>query len=279
MDRRAIHNQEIYAKIKQALRDRDTVILATVIASKDPIEVGAKALYTVQNGNLHVRVSNVPLDLASAFLEIAGQMIPSGSNRSGSQQGRITVVTLSHRQDVRVAFELIRPAPKFVIVGGGHIAVPTHTIAAEVGFEVTVLDDRPAYANPKRFPRAHRVVCDSFAQGINAIQKDEDTAVIVITRGHLHDLEVLKELKDETLGYLGMIGSRRRVLTVVERLKAEGLGHLTEYLYAPIGLDIGAESPAEIGLSIVAEVVAVMRGRSGGHMRWKRGLDIEGDEV
>jgi len=133
-----------------------------------------------------------------------------------------------------------------------------------------VIDDRPAFANRERFPHADEVICDAFSSGIQKARIDAATAVAVVTRGHRHDVEVLAAVAPLRPRYVGMIGSRRRVVEVIRRLQEMGVPQeFIDGIYAPIGLDIGAESPEEIGLAIVAEILCVLRGRSGGSLRWR----------
>jgi xanthine dehydrogenase accessory factor len=124
------------------------------------------------------------------------------------------------------------------------------------------VDDRPAFANRTRFPDVEEVIAEPFTEALQRLPLDADTYVVLVTRGHSHDVEALMELLDRPHAYIGMVGSRRRVRAVWDLLEAERgiarerLGHV----YAPIGLDIGAETPAEIAIAIIAEVVLVRRG-------------------
>lgn len=152
-----------------------------------------------------------------------------------------------------------------VIFGGGHISVALVEILGLAGFEVTVVDDRPEFANRVRFPRAKTVICKDFQTAINAgdVATDGQTAVIVVTRGHRYDLDCLRGTIGSDAKYLGMIGSRRRVAGIMAMLTDEGVDRAAlDRLYAPIGLDIGAATPAEIAVSIAAEIIAVFRGKS-----------------
>ncbi len=152
-----------------------------------------------------------------------------------------------------------------VIFGGGHISVVLAELLGHVGFRVSVIDDRPEFANKTRFPRANKVICKDFAAAITGgeVAIDEQTAVIIVTRGHRYDLDCLRGTVEAGAKYLGMIGSRRRVAGILKLLAEEGVApaHI-ERLRAPIGLDIGATTPAEIAVSIVAEIIAVFRGGS-----------------
>ncbi|CAA9296107.1 MAG: Xanthine and CO dehydrogenases maturation factor, XdhC/CoxF family [uncultured Chloroflexi bacterium] len=162
---------------------------------------------------------------------------------------------------VEVALEPMPPPDQLIIVGAGHIAQPLARIAGVVGFEVTVIDDRERFANRERFPDAAHVVVDAFDHAIAAQQITPWTYLVLVTRGHEHDEPVLQHVAASPAPYIGMIGSRRRVLLVFERLRARGVpDHFVERIFAPIGLDIGARTPEEIALAIMAEIVNVKRG-------------------
>ena len=143
------------------------------------------------------------------------------------------------------------------IFGAGHVAQPTARLAAMVGFQVWVLDDRKDYVHPERFPEAHRVtVLDSFDQAFTDLEVTEASYVIIFTHGHLHDKIVLAQALGTDAGYIGMIASRRKRNTIYDALRAEGVSQLQiDRVHSPIGLAIGAETPEEIAVSIVAEMI------------------------
>jgi xanthine dehydrogenase accessory factor len=152
-----------------------------------------------------------------------------------------------------------------VIVGAGHIAVPLAAIAAICDFEVTVLDDRPQYAHPARFPTAKQVTAGPFRAELRALRDqgrlDRHTYIVLVTRGHQYDVDCLVEVLDDPLAYIGMIGSQRRIRAVFDLLEQErGIDPAKfDRVFGPIGLDIGARTPAEIAVCIMAENINVMR--------------------
>lgn len=156
------------------------------------------------------------------------------------------------------------PEDRLILLGGGHIARPLCHIAAMLDFAVTVVDDRPSFANTERFPEAARVLCDGFAHAIERLQIRPTDYICVITRGHRWDGECLRQiLRGEYPSYLGMIGSRRRVTGLLGLLREEGFdAEKLEAIHTPIGLKIGAETPAEIAVSICAELIAHRRSHS-----------------
>ncbi len=156
------------------------------------------------------------------------------------------------------------PEPQLIILGGGHIAKPLSELGHRAGFVVTVVDDRPTFANQGRFPQAERVICDSFESCFNQLNINKSSYVVIVTRGHRHDLVCLKETLKYTTAYTGMIGSKRRVKSVRELLLEEGYPEeQVARVNAPIGIDIGAVTPDEIAISIIAEVISHRRKGTG----------------
>jgi xanthine/CO dehydrogenase XdhC/CoxF family maturation factor len=167
---------------------------------------------------------------------------------------------------VPVYFEVTRPPSGLLIVGAGHLAAPLHELGALLGFRVTVADDRPAFARSERFPRAWAVKRVDFTDPFQEIPPGDRTHVLLVTRGHRYDYECLRLLlRENPLPlYLGMIGSRRRVRATFHQLLEEGIPReRLDRIRAPIGLDVGAETPAEIAVAVAAEWVQLRRGGSG----------------
>lgn len=162
------------------------------------------------------------------------------------------------------------PPEKLVIVGAGHIARPLCTVGALAGFQVTVLDDRPGFATQDRFPEAARLVQADFSEPFRGVKLDRGSYLVLVTRGHKYDYDALKDVLDRglELAYVGMVGSQRRVRAALEQLVREGITpDQLENVYAPIGLDIGAETPEEIAISIVSELIRIRRGGTGESLR------------
>jgi xanthine dehydrogenase accessory factor len=145
------------------------------------------------------------------------------------------------------------------IFGGGHVALALEPLLRHVDFRTTIIDDREDYANAERYPHAERtIVCDSFDNSFDEIETDEDSFIIIVTRGHKGDLQVLRQALKRPYAYLGMIGSRRKNEQLYKQLLSEGVTQeQIDTVYSPIGLDIKSETPEEIGISIVAEIIQV----------------------
>ncbi len=175
--------------------------------------------------------------------------------------------------------EPMLPKERLIVLGGGHIALPVCEFAAKCGFEVYVIDDRPAFANAPRFPWAAGVICDSFENGIAQLKITPYDFVVVITRGHRHDADCLRAiLPGKQPAYLGMIGSRRRVRGLLEMLVDEGYRKEDiDRICTPIGLNIGAVTPEEIAVSILAEIIAYKRlpEKNAAQSRYVNGSDLD----
>jgi xanthine dehydrogenase accessory factor len=147
-----------------------------------------------------------------------------------------------------------------LILGGGHVALPLAKMAKMVGYHVTIIDDRPQFANLERFSEADRVICNNFVDSLKEIDFTPNTYVVIVTRGHRFDKICLREIIDQPTGYIGMIGSRRRVRALKEELHTEGISFdALNKVYSPIGLAINSETPGEIAISILAELINVNR--------------------
>lgn len=163
-----------------------------------------------------------------------------------------------------VLIEPFFPEPRLVILGGGHIAKPLAEFGKKVGFEIAVVDDRPFFANANRFPDAE-VICDDFLSSFDKLQIKKSDFIVIVTRGHRHDGVCLRKALEYDTRYTGMIGSRRRVNGMIQQLLDEGYKKEDlDKINTPIGLHIGAVTPEEIAISIIAEIISVRRnGREG----------------
>ena len=164
------------------------------------------------------------------------------------------------------------PPDELIIVGAGHIARPLCRFGAMLGFKVIVLDDRPGFATRERFPEAERLVKADFSDPFRDVRLGPGSHLVLVTRGHKYDYDALRDvlLRGVDLAYIGMVGSQRRVRAALEQLVLEEIPReRLEQVYAPIGLDIGAETPEEIAISIVGELVRIRRGGTGQSLRDK----------
>ena len=164
----------------------------------------------------------------------------------------------------RIYRERIGRTPKMIICGAGHVSMPIICMGKMLGFMVTVIEDRPKFADHARAAGADQVLCEPFADGLSKIRGDSDSWFIIVTRGHRYDTECLEAILQKPYAYVGMMGSRRRVAIVKDQLEAKGVcREALDGVHTPIGLKIGAETPEEIAVSVMAEIIQVKNAGSG----------------
>ena len=172
-----------------------------------------------------------------------------------------------------IFIEPVLPLAALYIFGAGHVAHSLYSTARNAGFDVTVIDDRESYASRERFPDARQVICENFDEAMSKISPTETSYIVIVTRGHHDDMRVLRWAVQTEARYIGMIGSKRKTITIFRELVKEGVQErLFDRVHAPIGFDIGAITPEEIAVAITAELIAVRRRveRPLPHMSWFR---------
>jgi xanthine dehydrogenase accessory factor len=262
----------IAAQVTRALEGGDPVLVATVIAAPGgrPEHVGAKLLVrpggsTLGSLGLAALDEAVSAGAAEAFRRHrvhTRYLSPEGEEQTRRQ---------APGEAFQVMVEVHEQPCELVIAGAGHVGKALSEIASLCGFRVTVIDDRPEYADPERFPEAERVIRGRFDEVLADYPLDSTTYVVAVTRGHKHDEASLRSVIGRGAAYVGMIGSRRRASAVLQHLVEEGADPAAvAQVHTPVGLDIGAESPEEIAVSIMAEIVLVRRGGTGAAMSERR---------
>ncbi|MEX1023325.1 MAG: XdhC family protein [Dehalococcoidia bacterium] len=271
--------ERILRAIEGALEGRAPVVVATVVSGGEPpaLAPGRKVLVG-RDGASEGTLGEAAAD--AAVVEAARAMF--------TQTPRITMQTLyldaaGHAADRRsqagaadaeVMVQLFEAPARLLIVGGGHVGLSLATVAEFAGYAVTVIDDRPEFANRERFPMAEHVIALDAGEALDGLALDANTYVVLVSRGHRQDEEALRHAVGRGAAYVGMIGSQRRTATVLRHLAEEGLDPAAlDAVATPIGLDIGAETPEEIAVSIMAEVILVRRGGTGARMSRSRALD------
>jgi xanthine dehydrogenase accessory factor len=237
---------DLIAKVSELLERGETFCLATVITSDTAdIASGSKAIVR-GDGTLDGVIGSPNLDLAIRDQALAAL---------GEKKSRITEID----GGVRVFFNVLSAEARLLICGAGHIALPLARFANDVGFSVTVLDDRSDFAHPSRFPGC-TTITENFTIALRDMPLGSSTYVVIITRGHEYDVDCLMEILPRQVTYVGLIGSSRRVSFVLQWLEEKGFSReRLKDVFTPIGIPIGAESPAEIALSIVSELICVRR--------------------
>ena len=191
--------------------------------------------------------------------------------RANGSGGMFAVANLVNpdkpEQSATVMVDPTLETPELIIFGGGHIAQPLANIGNLLDYRVTVVDDRPDFASPERFTGVYKSICCSFDEIEKYLKLGPASSVVIATRGHMNDMDCLRRVIRYQVAYLGMIGSRRKVKAIREQLLEDGIEmEKIEKVHMPIGLDIGAQTPAEIAVCIAAEMVKERRGGSAGSL-------------
>jgi len=255
-------SMDIIARANELMADGQVFCLATVISSDTPTTVAGQKAIVLEDGSLEGTTGQAQLDVA---IRERAQAVLKTKKRG----------LLEIQKGLRIFFDILSSESSLVVCGAGHIAVPLARFARAVGFQVTVIDDRSDFAHPSRFP-ACAVITENFTTALRDMPLDSSSYVVIITRGHEHDVDCLMEILPKEAAYVGLIGSRRRVHFVLEWLEKNGFSRQRlNDVFTPIGLPIGAESPEEIALSIVAELVCVRRkgGAQARALRAAAGMD------
>lgn len=247
--------RDYYAKVNAASSQGDGITEAIVFdAAASGLPATASYLFDAE-GQL-IGHTRGPLEAGSAPQLVRDGLQPLADRpRSTARHG--------------VAYLPLLPRCRLVIVGGGHVGQAVGNLAAELDFDVWVVDDRQEYVTPQRFPRAQRRIAGKIAEALPNLEITPNTYCLIVTRGHNHDEEALYHLVDRGARYVGMIGSMRKIKLIFDDLLAEGVSpDALARVYAPVGLDIGSQTVMEIAVSITAELVAHRNlGIAGHHTR------------
>ena len=257
-------NEEVFQAVGEALQRGESAALVTIIRTQGstPQRVGAK-MVVFADGRLVGTIGGGCYE-NDAFWKA----------REALRNRKPEVVRYELSDDIAeesglicggqmdVYIEPIEAAPHLYLVGAGHVAYHLARAAATVGFHVHVLDDREKFANAERFPDAVEIAVDTIPAWLEQAAFPANAYVVILTRGHRYDLDALRALAAHDLRYLGLIGSRAKVARLHEALLAEGMApERLAHVHAPVGLAIGAVTPQEIAVSILAELIAVKYGK------------------
>ncbi len=253
---------DIYDEIARLRREGRHCALATIISARGSIpSVAAAKMLVRDDGSMMGTIGGgcVEAEVWQAARDIMNDEKP-----------KILTFNLDQTPDkdtglacggtLQVFVEPVLPPSVLYIFGAGHVGLNVYKIARLAGFEVVIVDDRDAYANRERFPEARDIYADDLDRVMAQLAPPEAAFVVIVTRGHRHDMRVLGWAINTPAHYIGMIGSKRKVITVCQELQKQGVAaEQLKRAHAPIGLKIGATTPEEIAVSIVAELIAVRR--------------------
>ncbi len=257
-------NQEVFAAVADALDKGQLAALVTIVATtgSTPQRVGAKML-VFPDGRMVGTIGGGCYEndafwkAREAITNRKPQLVHYELDDDFAQEtGLICGGQMS------VYIEPIEPSPELYVIGAGHVGYHLATMAQDLGFHVHVVDDREKFASRERFPTVADVVTEDIPAWLERTTLPAHAYVVIVTRGHTNDLDALRALAPRELRYLGLIGSRAKVARISDQLLSEGMApEVLTQVHAPIGLEIGAVTPQEIAVSILAELIAVKHGR------------------
>ena len=266
--------KDVYEAVAEAMRRGESVALATIVQTRGstPRQVGTKMLIR-RDGTILGTVGGGALEVA--IIEAALEALSEGKPRLVHYGLRAD----QHEQDLGVCggdldvfIDVIVPQATLLLIGAGHVAVPLAEMARMLGFRIVVFDDRAEYANRDRFPQADEVLVDEFGAGLRKLDITQNTWVVIATRSHESDAAALRAVIGSPAAYIGLLGSRRKVSLIFKALREAGVGEeQLARVYAPVGLDLGADTPEEIAVSIMAEMIMVRQGGTGQSLSARRG--------
>jgi xanthine dehydrogenase accessory factor len=244
-------------EMAEAVRDSQPLALVTLIEADEGSHEPARALLrpNAESAGLPVEL---PAKAVGQLAEIASSSVPALLEIDSG--GELRSTTHLNGKAPQLFVDPLPGAQRLIIIGAGHVGQALADLGAMLGFHVAVIDDRAAFANRERFPSAAEIIVRPFEKAIDSMKLDRNCYVVAVTRGHAFDEIALRAALKQKPGYLGMIGSKRRVRATLDRIEADGVERSTlEQVHAPIGLDIGAETPEEIAVSIMAEIIRERR--------------------
>jgi len=260
------NKEKIFKRISSLISAGKEFAVATLISSSGgvPRDSGARMI-VYGNGKIEYTIGGGALEKKA--IQKSLESIRKNENINyrvrfkGGQDGMIC------GGEGEVFIEVFKPAETVFIFGGGHIALALAGILGFAGMPYVVVDDRPEFATEKRFPDARFVICSPYASALEKLDIDEKSYCVIVTHGHAGDKSVLRSLAGTGAAYIGMIGSVKKVKTVLQNLKKEGVDLPSEKIYSPVGIDTGGDTPGEIAISIAAEILSVKYGRDAGYLR------------
>jgi xanthine dehydrogenase accessory factor len=257
---------DILKNAVQCLEEGKRLVLCTIIDKKGsgPRDIGGK-MVIYENGEAFGTIGGGNLE--RALIEESLKALKEGKSRkvvfslnAGETRKEVVETGLICGGEITIFLDVIEPKPRLFIVGAGHVALPLAKIAKITGFNITIVDDDVKLANKERFPMADEIVTGDFNEILNRISVGKLDFVIIAHGEPEHDYLALKQIVKKTPAYIGLLGSKKKAATLTNKLKEAGItDEKLKNLHAPVGLDIGAQTPEEIAVSIIAEIISSKR--------------------
>jgi xanthine dehydrogenase accessory factor len=268
---------DFYSRLRASIERRQGVSLVTItnVSHKEQYisdigqELVGNKLLVWPNGEVLYHFV-IPEQAVDAIVKNAAQALEMRSSKAFTFQWEDCVM--------EYFVEVFPPPLHLIVAGAGHVAKPVVQMGKLIGFNITVICDRPQFATSEQFPWADEVICQPYMDYFGNLKMTADTYILLLTRGHKFDVMILRELLSRPAAYIGMIGSRRRISGVFSQLLKESPEETFDHIFAPVGLDIGAQTPEEIAISILAELLKVKNKKTGESLKHKIGHFIADDK-
>jgi xanthine dehydrogenase accessory factor len=250
LDANPAGNLQILESMKEADEKRVHGVLVTVCSSCLP-ECAQIQRYWVTEKNQEKISSQIPADVNAVATEMLLKRNPDDF--------REMVIGVKEDEEKLVFLESVVPMPQLIIAGAGHVGKALSHLGNLLGFEVIVWDDRPEFANKTNLPEADKILCGQIDETLGNLHIDRDSFIVIVTRGHKNDADVLRKFIGSKAGYIGMIGSRKKIVQVRESFLKSGWATIDQWekIFTPIGLEIGSKTVQEIAVSIAAQLIQV----------------------
>ncbi|MBB6328379.1 xanthine/CO dehydrogenase XdhC/CoxF family maturation factor [Algoriphagus iocasae] len=247
--------------LKRALSDRDVCTLVTVFSIKNSRSEQIGTILLSKNGALEGHSDK----LEFTFFQAISDQVKDTNQKSS------LIKSYPEFDSIQVFYEKIKPATRLLLFGAGNDTIPIVQLAEILGFEVIVIDGRANHATTGRFPKAKEIIVGTADEVVNKLPMDDQTVALLMTHNFEYECVVLRQLINSPLPYIGILGPKKKSEKMIQRLENQGKSVKKDNLYSPMGLDIGAEGSEEIALSVLAEIKAVLAGKSGNFLKDKEG--------
>lgn len=265
-------NVSVMKKALSSIEDGEEAAVVTVTKSRGstPRDIGA-TMAVLSDGTVYGTIGGGSLEKYA--VDLCLEAIKEGKSRSVKLPLNKEGVEMICGGEVEIFINVYKKKPELLIVGGGHVGHAIYSVASLLNFDIVVFEDREEFLTKERFPRAHQLILGRIDDKLSKYNIDENTYIVIVTRGHEYDERSLEKVIHSNAKYIGVMGSKRKVITMMNNLRNKGIPEeAIKKVYSPIGLDICDGSPQEIALSIMSEILAVKNNGKLRHM--KDGLDV-----
>lgn len=254
-------------KVLECIEKGNEAAIATITKAEGstPRDIGAK-IAVLDDGSTYGTIGGGALE--KTVIDLCIESIKNGKSRSLNIPLNKKGVEMTCGGEVDVFIDVYKNKPKLLIAGGGHVAHAIYNVASLLDFDIVVFEDREEFLTKERFPKAYELILGKIDEKLGDYSIDDNTYIVIATRGHQYDEESLEKVIDSNAKYIGGLGSKRKVATMMENLRNKGISEENiNKVYSPIGLKISDGSPKEIAISIIAEILKIKNNGELAHMK------------